>query len=189
MVYKGNERFILNGDEIDLTMQDFWQWAYSDLLNNMRRSVLAEFIVASSLGINAPDAMRVMWQPYDLMYEGLRIEVKSAAYVQSWDIRHPDHISFRIAPAKMPDDDGDYHRDTVRTRNSDVYVFCIYKATSPDQNPLDLDLWDFYTIATKVLDEKKPNQKTITLPRLMDLGLWQCDYYGIAGGIEKAMDV
>ena len=89
----GNERFTVNGHELDISMCDFWRWAYSDMSNNINRSVLAEYIVASALG-NAGvtiEATRIMWRPYDLLsQDGYRVEVKSAAYVQSWDAKHPD---------------------------------------------------------------------------------------------------
>ena len=34
-----------------LTLGDFWSWAYSDVLNNRNRSIFAEFVVASALGL------------------------------------------------------------------------------------------------------------------------------------------
>jgi hypothetical protein len=30
------------------------------------------------------DGVRVEWDPFDLLYEGAKIEIKSAAYVQRW---------------------------------------------------------------------------------------------------------
>lgn len=41
----GNEEFTLHGTGIGITVSDFWSWAYSDLLNNTYRGVLAEFLV------------------------------------------------------------------------------------------------------------------------------------------------
>ena len=190
-MYKGYERFSANGHEIDISMNDFWQWAYSDLSNNITRSVLAEYIVASALGIAdmETERTRVMWRPYDLLTrDGYRVEVKSAANVQSWDCKHPDHISFRIAPARMPDETGDYKSDAPLQRNSDLYVFCIYKAMTKDESPLNLDLWEFYVLPTKTLDEKKPTQKTITLPSLLQLKPMWCDYYGIGEAIKQLMN-
>lgn len=186
----GNEHFSVNGREIDITMKDFWIWAYSDLTNNIHRSVLAEYIVSTSLGNSAKTELsRIMWRPYDLLSkEGYKVEVKSAAYVQSWDAKHPDRISFRIAPARLPDKTGDYKDDAPLQRNSDVYVFCIYKAITKDESPLDLDKWDFYVLPTKILDEKKPTQKTITLPSLMQLKPMWCDYYGISDAIKQMMN-
>lgn len=188
--YIGNEQFYIDGKATQLTINDYWRWAYSDLINNINRSVLAEFIVASSIGSVHIDTetSRMMWRPYDLLSpDGFKVEVKSAAYVQSWDSKHPDYISFRIAPARMPDETGDYKMDAPLQRNSDVYVFCIYKAMSKDESPLNLDLWEFYVLSTAVLNEKRPTQKTITLPSLIQMDPMRCDYYGIREAIKTAM--
>lgn len=189
-MYKGTELFSANGRDTAISLTDFWKWAYSDFTNNINRSVLAEFIVASALDINGmqTEQSRIMWRPYDLLSkEGYKIEVKSAAYVQSWDVKHPDHISFRIAPARMPDETGDYKLNAPLQRNSDIYVFCIYKALKKDESPLNLDLWEFYVLPTKILDDKKPTQKTITLPSLMQLEPMWCDYHGIGEAIKTMM--
>lgn len=189
-MYNGTEHFSVNGREIPLTMRDFWIWAYSDLTNNIRRSVLAEYIVASSLEIThiPSESVRTMWRPYDLLTkDGLKVEVKSAASIQSWDAKHPEFISFRIAPARIPDETGDYKRFSPKQRNSDLYVFCIFTGMSADDSPLNLDLWEFYILPTKVLNEEKPTQKTITLTSLLKLGPVWSDYYGLSEAIDKAM--
>ena len=49
---------------------DFWSWAYSDVLVNTNRSVLAEFIVGSVLGV--VDKPRVEWGWCDLHYCEIR---------------------------------------------------------------------------------------------------------------------
>lgn len=191
MTYIGNEPFLVGSKPINLTMNDFWRWAYSDLTNSHNRSELAEFIVASSIGADHldTDTSRSMWKQYSLLSpDGYKLEVQSAAYVQSWDTEHPDHVSFQIAPSRMPDNTGKPKLDTPLQRKADVYIFCIYKAMEKDESPLDLDLWDFYVLPTSVLDEIKPLQKTITLPSLMKLEPVWCDYYGIAEAIQKAME-
>ena len=79
----GNEPFTLHGSDTSIMLQDFWRWAYSDLLNNTNRGVLAEFLVHSAL--EAKDVARADWLPFDLTSpSGLRIEVKSSAYLQAW---------------------------------------------------------------------------------------------------------
>ncbi|MBD1846459.1 hypothetical protein H6F89_24140 [Cyanobacteria bacterium FACHB-63] len=49
------EMFTLSGVEIisqvDVTVQDFWAWAYSNILSNRNRSIFAEFLVAAALGL------------------------------------------------------------------------------------------------------------------------------------------
>ncbi len=49
-----NDKFTFHGSDLDLSVVDFWSWAYSDLLNNTGRGVLAEFIVFSALKFYPP---------------------------------------------------------------------------------------------------------------------------------------
>ena len=63
----------------DPNKQEFHAWAYDDLLTNTTRGVLAEYIVATALGI--VDTKRVEWDKHDLEVDGIGVEVKSAAYV------------------------------------------------------------------------------------------------------------
>ena len=83
----GNEKFTLGGNDTGISVSEFWSWAYSDLLNNTLRGVLAEFLVKKSFSFLPPPRkiLRTDWTPYDLTSpSGRRIEVKSAAYLQSW---------------------------------------------------------------------------------------------------------
>jgi hypothetical protein len=78
------EPFTAAGRPVGPAVADFWHWSRSDLLDNTERGVLAEFIVAIALGIPA-DGMREGWAAWDLTTpDGVRVEVKSAAYLQSW---------------------------------------------------------------------------------------------------------
>ena len=53
--YTGNEEFTLRGESSGISLADFWRWAYSDLLNNTSRGVMAEFLVEKSFeGITPP---------------------------------------------------------------------------------------------------------------------------------------
>lgn len=45
----GNEEFTLHGQSAGITVMDFWRWAFSDLIDNTQRGVMAEFLVYSSL--------------------------------------------------------------------------------------------------------------------------------------------
>ena len=81
-----------------LNKQEFWEWAYDDLLTNTTRGVLAEYIVAKALGIG--DTKRVEWDQYDLEIDGVGVEVKSAAYVQTWEQSKISEIAFSIRAAR-----------------------------------------------------------------------------------------
>ena len=39
-----DNKFTFHGEDTGLSVVDFWSWAYSDLLNNTDRGVLAEYI-------------------------------------------------------------------------------------------------------------------------------------------------
>ena len=54
----GSEEFTLHGSETGITVSDFWRWAYSDLLGNTSRGVVAEFLVYSSMYTILPPPIR-----------------------------------------------------------------------------------------------------------------------------------
>ena len=182
----GNEEFTLHGSSAGISVKDFWSWAYSDLLNNTQRGVMAEFLVYSSLKSEYPPPrtqMRVDWAPYDLISPtGRRIEVKSAAYLQSWTTDFPAQIQYDIAP-KLAWDGKSYA--TEAKRNCDLFVFCLYTALTRDKSILDLDYWEFYVLPTSVLNDKIPNQKTISLSSLLKLEPIKTDYAGLGSAIES----
>jgi hypothetical protein len=67
----------------------------SDLIDNITRGRLAEFIVASALGISI-DGVRDSWAAWDLTIPDplIRIEVKSSAYLQSWFQKSYSNVTF-----------------------------------------------------------------------------------------------
>ena len=170
----GNENFSLNNKNLDFKLSDFWIWNQSNLIENRTRGILAEFIVKQSLNIK--NGTRIEWDSYDLMTEsGIKIEIKSASYIQSWEQKKFSEIKFGIAPTKgepiNPEYDGKYRRW------SDFYIFCLLD--NKDQktiNPMDLNQWTFYVLRTEVLNEKNPTKKNIGLNSLLKLNPVKCDY-------------
>lgn len=131
------------------------------------------------------------WESYDLLWGKKKIEVKCSAYLQSWYPKNqPDKYSkiiFSISPAYdwIPDEaryDYDNHK-----RHSNVYVFCHYKSKERDpENPLNLNNWDFYVLATYKIDAVFGTQRSISLSGLINRGKpTKCDYSGIRNAIEK----
>jgi len=163
----GKESFVFNGDKLPINVLSFWQWSTSQLLGNALRGILAEFIVASA--IDVLDSPREEWDAYDLMTkDGLKIEVKSSAYLQSWKQKELSKISFGIQPTKVWDESN--NRSSESKRQADVYVFCVLAHNDQSTvNPLDLSQWEFYVLDTKVLNDKAPLQKTIALSSLLKL--------------------
>jgi hypothetical protein len=152
------------------TLLDFWRWNSSDLVNNTTRGLLAEFIVASALGIDL-SVPREGWSVWDLTSpEGIRIEVKSAAYLQSWTQRKLSRINFSIRPVHEWNVEYSSFTKSMLERFADVYVFCLLKHKDKETlNPLDLTQWEFYVISTDELNSKSRISKSISLSSIQKL--------------------
>jgi hypothetical protein len=48
----GDNPFVIKEAASEYTLLDFWSWAFSDVLTNTIRGMLAEFIIALALGID-----------------------------------------------------------------------------------------------------------------------------------------
>jgi hypothetical protein len=154
-----------DGAPPDATLGDFWQWAYSDLTMNTTRGVLAEYLVA--LAIRAREVVRDAWATYDLTSaDGVTVEVKSAAHIQSWPQHGPSRISFNYAVREGLDPATQDH-DRMPARHAQVYVFALL--TCMDQgavNALDVSQWEFYVVPTWWLNQRERSQESITLSSL-----------------------
>src|SRR2546421_2106613 len=104
----GSEPIRLHDAALPTTVLVFWRWALSDVVSNTARGLLAEFFVACDLGVT--DAMRIAWAPCDLPARGgMRVEVKSAAYIQHWTPKRVTSPSFSVTPTRCWDHAvGDY---------------------------------------------------------------------------------
>lgn len=177
----GNEPFI----GLPQTLLDYWQWAHSDIAGNSERGKLAEFLVRCA--VNSATPHRVEWDAVDIISpEGIRIEVKSSAYLQTWNCETFSNIIFDIAPKLSWDSETNAYYDCIG-RNSDVYVFCLFACQDPTvANPLNTDQWEFYVLSTHVLNNKKPKQKTIGIGPLKKLGAKLVSYAELGDTIRDA---
>ena len=77
-------------------IKDFWQWAYSNLIDNTARGKLAEFLVACALGIEKN--LTQPWAEFDLLSnDGVSIEVKTSGYIQAWGQNELSRLSFHTS--------------------------------------------------------------------------------------------
>jgi hypothetical protein len=165
----GDEPMIFDNETLNFKLLDFWRWSVSDILSNATRGRLAEFIIATATNIDI-NQVRDEWGPYDLLTpDGIKLEIKSAAFLQSWQQSIFSTISFSTKLARQ----WDYltnKRADIPQRHADVYVFCLLnhedKATV---NPLNLNHWDFYVLATHELNNYTRSQHSITLKSLQKL--------------------
>ena len=165
----GAEPFHVQGEQLGFDLLSFWQWSYSDIVSNATRGVLAEYIVAKAIGI-ADVSVREEWAAYDLETKsGIKIEVKSAAYIQSWWQSRLSTISFSVKKTLSWDKLTNKQSD-IPKRDADVYVFALLAQTDQKTlDPMDIAQWEFYVLPTKTLDDRKRSQHSITLPSLRKL--------------------
>jgi len=182
----GNEPLHSNGHSLGVTLLDFWRWSSSDLISNATRGVLAEFIVASALGIKL-DRVRDEWGAFDLETpEGITIEVKSAAYIQSWSQRNLSVIKFRIPKTRAWNADTNV-REREPRRQSQVYVFALLAHRDKSSiDPLNVNQWRFFVLPTKVLDTRTRSQHSITLRSLEALAGQAIHYDDLREAVHKA---
>ncbi len=171
---KPEERFYYNEAQLDFCIVDFWIWNQSDLIENRNRGILAEFIVQQALGIKS--RTRLEWNAFDLITEhGIKIEVKSAAYIQAWSQKKISSINFSIEKTKSLLTDNNYSAESKR--QADVYIFCLLHHQEQETlDPLKLEQWTFYIVPTNDLNDKFPNQKSISLSVLEKCVKKKCEY-------------
>jgi hypothetical protein len=125
------------------------------------------------------------WNAYDLeTKDGIKIEIKTSAYLQTWYQKDYSKIVFSIKSSYS------WNAETnklleVKSRPSDVYVFCLLKHKDKRTvNPLNLNQWTFYVISTNKINKYHGNKKTINLKSLeqMTKGV---DYNKIKEMVQK----
>jgi hypothetical protein len=183
---QGQEPLYQVGTPLSFTVADFWRWSCSDLLSNATRGILAEYIVACDLGVAT--GVRAEWDSFDLKTKtGIKVEVKSAAYIQSWYQASYSSIQFSIAPTQAWDPQtGQY--TTEKKRQGDVYVFCLlHHKDQATVDPLNLDQWTFFVLATHELNVEIPTQKMLSLSRLQKLNPIPVPYGNIHIAIDRVV--
>ncbi len=181
----GHETVHERGRSLGFSVLEFWQWSASDLVSNATRGILAEYLVAHALGVEG--GVRDEWAAYDVTAkDGTQIEVKSAAYIQSWHQHRPSQIVFRIRKTRAWDRESNRQSDEVR-RQADVYVFAILAhREQATLDPLDVSQWRFFVVPTFHLDSRKRSQYSITLPSLEALAGEPVGFDALAKTVEQA---
>ena len=181
----GDEPFRDGQEPLGFDVLSFWRWSASDLMSNATRGVLAEYLVARATGAS-PDGVRDEWATHDLTTPGgVKIEVKSSAYIQTWQQARLSTISFSTRKTLSSDADTGT-QGTVAARHADVYVFALLAhQEQPSVDPLDLHQWEFFVVPTAVLDARTRSQHSITLPSLRGLAQ-PVDFHGLAAAVASA---
>ena len=168
----GDEPFRAGKETLGFTLQDYWRWSGSELMSNVARGVMAEYLVAKALGLT--DAPREEFGEFDVEVPRCgTVEVKSAAYIQSWKQKDYSRISFDIAKKKSAwnPKTGKERKLDPPERIADVYVFCLLKHKCQETiDPLDVEQWEFFVVPRSKLDhEDWKDRKSIGLKSLVGL--------------------
>lgn len=138
------------------------------------------------MDLGVAEGVRVEWDAYDLRTRsGIKVEVKSAAYIQSWAQTRPSTITFDVR-ATIGWDAATNTTGTMRQRQADVDVFALVahqERTTID--PLDVDQWKFYVLATDVLNIVLPKARQAGLSTLLGLGPETVSFGSIAAAVER----
>ena len=179
----GTELFRDGSQPLPFGLLSFWQWSASDLVSNALRGRVAEFLVAQALGV--ADGVRAEWDAYDLRSRsGATIEVKSAAYLQTWAQKSLSPIIFDIAPTRFWDAARGLMEPESR-RQAAVYVFALLKHQDKRTlDPMDVAQWEFFVLPTALLNARLPAQQQLGLAGLRSLDPVECAFGRLWEAIE-----
>lgn len=174
----------LDGSEMftgtDATVAQFWAYAMRDLRTNTTRGFLAEFLVAKAVGATG---VQPEWNSFDVLTpDGVKVEVKSSAYLQSWAQRTLTPPVFnRLTARSWAFEDGEAEE---RSHNADVYVLALQAVQSHDEyDPLDTLQWEFYVLPVSTLAAR--GYRSITLNALRKIAE-PVAFAGLAAAIRDA---
>ena len=185
----GRERFRDGANELDFDLLSFWQWSTSNLLSNATRGIIAEYIVARALDADF-EGVRDEWAAYDLSTkDGIKVEVKSSAFLQSWYQDRLSRVSF-VVPRTRAWDPSTNAMNELAVRQADVYVFALLAHQDKQTvEPLDVSQWTFYVLPTSVLDGRTRSQHSITLSTLCKLCNHAVGYHELRAAVRDAANV
>lgn len=163
----GGEHLEYQGAALKYRVLDFWRWSYSNTMFNTIRGDLAEYIAATALldGRSWPNyKTRKDGDVVDLWLDmNLHVEVKSAAYLQSWHDNQHSKIAFDIRVREGYD--FQLQRPLKeKGRHAHVYVFCLLNHKEVDTvNPLNIDQWRFWVVRTQAINDALGQKQTASL--------------------------
>jgi len=159
----GEECLISNVKNIEYKLIEFWRWSTSDLLSNATRGKFAEYIVATAMDADLSLPIEE-WSEYDLNVKGIKIEVKTSSYLQTWSQSNYSKIIFLI---KRKGDTSVKTKKEDLNRPSDLYVFCLLNHKDKKTvNPLNMDQWLFYVLSTNKINNIFKEKNSISLEKL-----------------------
>lgn len=168
----GQEHFVATGAK-QFTVLDFWQYAFSILNDNVLRGRLAEFLVEAALKDMEDIGVRSSWGDWDVEdFDGTKIEVKCAAYIQDWDQADYSNIIFGRLKGKEV-----YYSEAVKSfkdlaaanYKADIYVLALqHHKEHASFDILDMNQWSFYILTRDRIAEITNNGMTVSIAKLQN---------------------
>ena len=194
---QGDEPFHAGGESIGQTVLDFWRWAGADLLGNVWRGVLAEFLIARAPGRDARATPRVgalrLAHPVRRHRRGEERFLPAVVATES-PVEH--HLRYRPAEAGM---ELGHQRDADTCGAATTGGrLCLLPAGARGlgqgrHGPAGHRPVAFYVAARALLDRQHPRQRTIGINPLRTMmrrtaghEAAEVRYRGLAEAIEAA---
>jgi hypothetical protein len=147
------------------SVSDFWRWAFSDLLQNTTRGVLAEYMVAVLLGVdNKP---RNPWESFDIeLPDGRRVEVKTMSHLQAWGQKQLSVPRVVLSPKRFFEPETG-RMESVPSLNADLYIICYFTAVEHSTaNTMDIEQWRFFVLTRIQVESILRKTKSVSLKML-----------------------
>jgi hypothetical protein len=166
------------------TVSDFWQWGFSDLLQNVTRGILAEYIVAVLLGVDGKP--RKPWESFDLrLSDGRTIEIKTMSCLQAWTQKQLSRPLVDLSPKRYWSYDTNIMEKTP-SLNADLYIICYFTAEDHSTaNTLDLNQWEFFVLDKSTVKDILKKTKSISLKTLKNHNIQPLKAENLASEIAK----
>lgn len=150
---------------------DFWSWAYSDLMQNITRGYVAQYIVAWALGVD--EKPNDPWQPFDVRSpepHNKRIEVKSTSFLQSWTHGEKNRNPLFVLGQRRPFS-SENGLGKKPEWNADIYVLSYFHCKEADKaDIMNLDQWKFWVFQKEQIVALMNGRKSVTVSALERVG-------------------
>lgn len=183
---------VFSGGEADMTVLDFWQWAYSSLNANVERGKLAEYLVARAVGVAGAPHVQEAWGDWDVLApDGTKIEVKCSSYIQDWDQNDYSRIVFGGLKAREL-----YYSEAVKPAaeisdanyKADIYVLALqHHREHASFSVRDLGQWTFYVLTRDELRDVARDAKSVSIATLIKGGVAGVPYSDLCESIRTAV--
>ena len=192
----GIEEFSNTGRDVVVNVSQYWAWSHSNLSANIERGILAEFLVASALGVDGDPNLRDPWGDSDIIVGDMRVEVKASAYIQDWNQKDFSRIVFSGLRGRWLREGVDNQGNSIpselntepggKNYKSHVYVLTVQKHQDHGTfDLLDLNQWEFYVLSRQEIIDVTKRGNSLSLKALSKGNYHSTPYSDISGEIHR----